>query len=289
MQEKCCPVCSSRMSTGLADWHQECPKCSYESSYLKPAINKIIAHKNIDEHSRENGLRTLRLANFSSLLQAIKKSGKDSGKLLDVGCAHGWFLSAAKENGFDVLGIEPDEQVFNTTIQRELPIRQGFFPEILSNEEQFDIITFNDVFEHIPDPNELLTGCRNHLKHDGVLVLNLPSSKGVFYKFSRLLSKIGLNSFFERLWQKGLPSPHLHYFNLENLNELLRNNGFEPITSGRLSTLHISGLFDRIAHTGTYSLPINLCIAFFVTLALPFVWAMPSDIVYMIAKKNDKT
>ena len=288
MQEKCCPVCSSRMSAGLADWHQECPKCSYESSDLKPAINESIAHKNIDEDSRENGLRTLRLANFSTLLQAIKKSGKDSGTLLDVGCAHGWFLNAAKENGFDVLGIEPDEQVFNATIQRGLPIRQGFFPEILSRDEQFDIIAFNDVFEHIPDLNGLLEECRHHLKSDGVLVLNLPSSKGVFYKLSRLLSKIGINGFFERLWQKYFPSPHLHYFNLENLNELLKNNGFESISSGRLSTLRMKGLFDRISYTGNHSLFVCLTVYFVAALALPVLYLMPSDIVYTIAKKVDK-
>lgn len=287
MSEKYCPVCKSRMSVGLADWHQECPNCSYESAELKPAINENIAHKNIDESSRENGLRSLRVANFATLLRSIKKV-KDSGKLLDVGCAHGWFLDAAKENGFDVLGIEPDQQVFNATVQRGLPAREGFFPDILSSNEQFDVVVFNDVFEHISDLNGLLAGCRNHLKPDGVLVLNLPSSKGVFYKFSRLLSKIGLNSFFERLWQKDLPSPHLHYFNLINLNKLLRNNGFEPVASGRLSTLRLKGLFTRISYTGNHSLFVRLMVYFVVTLALPVLYIMPSDIIYTIAKKNNK-
>lgn len=288
MPEKYCPVCRSRMSVGLADWHQECPNCSYESADLKPAINENVAHKNIDENSRENGLRSLRVENFASLLRAIKKSGKDSGKLLDVGCAHGWFLDAAKENGFDVLGIEPDVHVFNSTVQRGLPVRQGFFPEILSKNEQFDVIAFNDVFEHIPDLNGLLAGCRVHLNPGGVLVLNLPSSKGVFYKCARFLSKLGFNGFFERLWQKDLPSPHLHYFSLENLNELLRNNGFEPIASGRLSTLRLKGLLTRISYTGNHTLFVRLMVYLVVVLALPVLSIIPSDIVYTISKKSNK-
>lgn len=287
MSEKYCHVCECRMSAGLADWHQECPKCSYESADLKPAINENFAHTNIDENSRESGLRSLRVANFESLLQAVKKSGKNSGKLLDVGCAHGWFLEAARKNGFDVLGIEPDVNVFNATAQRGLPVRQGFFPEILSKNEQFDVVVFNDVFEHIPDPNGLLAGCRDHLKPGGVLVLNLPNSKGVFYKCARLLAKIGLNGFFERLWQKGLPSPHLHYFSLENLNELLVNNGFEPIASGRLSTLRLKGLFTRISYTGNHTLFVRLVVYSVVALALPLLSIIPSDIVYMVAKKNN--
>lgn len=286
MPEKYCPICRSRMSAGLAGWHQECPRCLYESADLKPAINEHVARKNIDENSRENGLWSLRVANFASLLRAIKESGRDSGKLLDVGCAHGWFLDAAKENGFDVLGIEPDIQVSNATSQRGLPVRQGFFPEILSSNEQFDIIIFNDVFEHIPDLSRLLAGCRNHLQPDGLLVLNLPSNEGGIYRVSRLLTKIGFNSFFERLWQKGLPSPHLHYFNLINLNELLRNNGFQSIASGRLPALRLRGLFTRISYTGNHSLFIRLLVYFVVVLAMPFLYVMPGDIIYTIAKNN---
>lgn len=288
MTEEYCPICRSRMLTGLADWHQECPKCLYENADLRPAINENSAHENIDENFRESGLRSLRIENFHSLLRAIKRSGKSSGRLLDVGCAHGWFLEVAKENGFNVLGIEPDVNVFNATIQRGLPARQGFFPEVLPRKEQFDVVAFNDVFEHIPDLNRLLAGCRDHLKPNGVLVLNLPSSKGVFYKCSRVLSKIGLSSFFERLWQKDLPSPHLHYFNPKNLNELLINNGFEPIASGRLSALCLKGLFTRISYTGTHMLFVRLMVYMVVVLALPVLSIVPSDIMYVIARKNDE-
>lgn len=286
MSVKYCPVCISKMRTGLAIWHFECPVCLYEGSELKPGINKKIAHQQIDEQWRGSGLRSLRIENFNTLLKAIRASGKSSGKLLDVGCAHGWFLEAAEKSGFQVQGIEPDLSIFNATCQRGLPVRCGFFPETLSASERYDVIVFNDVFEHVPDLSAILAGCNDHLKSDGVLVLNLPSSSGIFYNLSRFLSRIGVHSFFNRLWQKDLPSPHLHYFNLNNLHWLLQKNGFEPVDYGRLSTLRFKGLFARISYTGKKSLPVRLLIYLVVVSLLPVLLKMPSDIVYSISKKN---
>lgn len=281
-----CLVCGSRMNKCIQVWHSECLNCGYEYANFEPAINEAFAHKQIDERFREKGLQALRIENFDRLLQAIEDNGTTSGRILDVGCAHGWFLEAASKRGFNALGIEPDMSVFNESAKRGLSIRQGFFPEVLEANEQFDIIIFNDVFEHMPDIISILSGCSKHLKPKGILVLNLPSSKGLFYSVSRLLSKMGINSFFERLWQKGLPSPHLHYFNQDNLQSLLLSNGFEEISRGSLSTLRFKGLFARVSYTGSHSLPVNLAISFFAALAVPILFVMPSDIVYSIFKKS---
>lgn len=78
------------------------------------------------------------------------------------------------------------------------------------------------LIEHIPDINSIIAACHERLNDGGLLVLNLPSSDGVFYKLSRLFAAMGKFDFFERLWQKGLPSPHVHYFNRKNLSNLLQ-------------------------------------------------------------------
>lgn len=287
MLEKHCSVCNTKMHAGLTDWHMECPKCAYQSADLKPAINENHAHINIDEKFRERGLRSLRIDNFKTLLAAIKETQKGTGTLLDVGCAHGWFLDIAKDGGFQVLGIEPDTNVFDKTAQRGLPVRKGFFPDVLSQNERFDVIVFNDVLEHIPDLNTLVEGCKSHLASEGVLVLNLPSSSGVIYRLSRLFSRAGYEVFFNRLWQKNLPSPHLHYFNSKNLQEFLKNKGFEPIVSGRLSTFRVRGLFTRISYTGNHPFFVRLIVYLLAAIALPVLLILPSDIIYVIAKRND--
>lgn len=280
MTKSNCPICHTQLSQGIRDWHWVCKACGYEMATLEPAINQTDAHAHIDEQFRAQGLKTLRSKNFSKLLDVIINSSKQTGCLLDVGCAHGWFLEAAQNTGFQCLGIEPDRQVYTATLNRGLPIRQGFFPEILLPDEQFDVIVFNDVFEHIPDLQAVISGCKAHLKPDGMLVLNLPSSTGVIYKISRLLARFGTHSFFERLWQKELPSPHVHYFNPHNLNRFLQNNGFELIDSGRLLTLDIKGLYTRISYTGNYNLVTKASILGALTLSLPFIALMPADIIY---------
>jgi 2-polyprenyl-3-methyl-5-hydroxy-6-metoxy-1,4-benzoquinol methylase len=159
------------MKNSLKIWHWECAKCGYEKSDFEPAINTKIVHEKIDEQQREKGLRALRIENYGTLLDAIEKIRTASGRLLDVGCAHGWFLEAAKERGFDTLGIEPDQQ-FIATAPHGITIRQGFFPDILEETAQFDVIVFNDVLEHMPDVKAVLSGCRKHLKPGGVLVIS---------------------------------------------------------------------------------------------------------------------
>ncbi|MEC5385591.1 class I SAM-dependent methyltransferase [Uliginosibacterium sp. H3] len=274
------------MDGGIQAWHWECSTCNYENAELAPAINQATAHDQIDEQFREKGLRPLRVDNFDKLLHAIIENRKKTGSLLDVGCAHGWFLERAGEMGFKALGIEPDLHVYEATHQRGLHVRRGFFPEVLSSNEQFDVIVFNDVFEHIPDVKSTLAECRAHLKPAGMLVLNLPSSSGVFYRTSRLLLNLGIGGFFERLWQKDLPSPHLHYFCQENLRQLLERNGFKEIAVGRLSTISMKGLYTRVSYTRGHSLPVRLLICLIVTLAFPIIFMMPSDIVYSLSTKN---
>jgi 2-polyprenyl-3-methyl-5-hydroxy-6-metoxy-1,4-benzoquinol methylase len=284
MSLKYCIICNSIMNSGLQKWHWQCKKCKYENSDLKPSINHSVAYEKIDEKSRKIGLQSLRIENFNKLLGAIKNLRKEPGSLLDVGCAHGWFLVEAKRIGFKVLGIEPDLKVLKMTSVKGLKIRQGFFPEVLYPNEKFDVIVFNDVFEHIININDTLAGCRRHLDLRGLLVLNLPNSSGIFYKLACLLSMLGFNGFFERLWQKDLPSPHLHYFCKENLKKLLQLNGFELVKAGFLPSVKLKGLYKRISHVGNFTWT-TFFIYFLILIFFPLLFIMPSDSIYVISRK----
>lgn len=283
---KVCTVCQSLMISGITRWHWECSRCGYEHADLEPMINDPSAHLQVDELVREEGLIALRKSNFSILLDAMLARGYFSGRLLDVGCGHGWFLEAAKQRGFDVLGIEPDTNICETLKGRCLSFREGLFPNVLFHNETFDIIVFNDVFEHIEDSRILLRDCKKYLDPNGLLVLNLPSSRGIIYKCAKLFAKIGYTAFFERLWQKGLPSPHIHYFNSENLCELLIESGFEPIVLGKMAALSVEGLFARISFSGQYTLFQRAIIYLATVISLPILAFSQSDIIFILLKKK---
>jgi 2-polyprenyl-3-methyl-5-hydroxy-6-metoxy-1,4-benzoquinol methylase len=284
MSNDICPVCNGALTVGIQNWHFKCKSCRYEKGDLQPTINEVSAHSLIDEADRETGLREVRVSNFQKLLDVVSALKPGGGKLLDVGCAHGWFVETAMSR-FDALGIEPDEAVFHSTYAKNLPVRKGYFPDALEASETFDVIVFNDVIEHIPDINSIIAACHERLNDGGLLVLNLPSSDGVFYKFSRLFAAMGKFGFFERLWQKGLPSPHVHYFNRKNLSNLLQQSRFTPVTTGTLPTLGLAGLYTRISYTGNLGTLSKVAIYCTIAAALPILRLLPSDIVYVVAKK----
>lgn len=280
-----CPVCDRQLEAGLFVWHLKCPGCEYEGSTLEPVINSTSAHERIDESKREQGLKTLRVQNFHTLLTRIQAFKKRGNRLLEVGSAHGWFLELARPN-FEVTGIEPDHRILNDLSDKTLPVRCGFFPQALDESEKFDVIVFNDVIEHIENIKFILEMCHRHLNEHGVLVLNLPNSKGFFYSLAKTMAKRSIQGPFNRLWQKDFPSPHVHYFHPANLDALLDQQGFSTREFGRLPTLVTKGLHARISLAKGLGALTKSMLYIVVLLLLPVTRLLPGDIFYIIAERR---
>ncbi|RFP11916.1 MULTISPECIES: bifunctional 2-polyprenyl-6-hydroxyphenol methylase/3-demethylubiquinol 3-O-methyltransferase UbiG [unclassified Duganella] len=280
-----CIVCQQTTSPGLSPWHRICPACRYESAALLPTINDADVHVHVDEAQREAGLKAIRQQNFETIVgYAVELAPPGARRLLDVGAAHGWFLEAARGH-FDVLGMEPDTAVAHKTAARGLPVRNGFFPDALEADERFDVIVFNDVIEHIPDIRSALAACRERLTPGGILILNLPNSRGFFYRLSKLFARVGWRTPFERLWQKDLPSPHVHYFEAGNLSKLVGGAGLELRLKAELPAVRAKNMLERLRCAGQGSwLGIYAQYAA-VMLTIPVLRAFPSDIVVCVYRK----
>src|SRR5689334_19142395 len=88
-----CIVCGTPQAAGLTGWHASCHACGYESAALQGAINETRAGAPVDEDARELGLKALRQENFRDIVELARRLARpDASRLLDVGCAHGWFL-----------------------------------------------------------------------------------------------------------------------------------------------------------------------------------------------------
>jgi SAM-dependent methyltransferase len=198
--------------------------------------------------------------------------------LLDVGCAHGWFLDRAARDGYDTVGIEPDQAVCARTRARGLDVRKGFFPDAVEPDEKFDLIAFNDVLEHIPDIASTLRACAEHLAPGGRVIVNAPSRRGALYRIATLLARAGRDGAFDRMWQLGFPSPHVHYLDTASLAAIAADHGFALEQTMRLPSVSARGMFSRIRYSGDVGLLKAVGLTVLMTLAVPLLRVLPSDI-----------
>jgi len=285
-----CPACGGALVAGLRPWHVCCTDCDYEGSTLTPHILEQADGGDLDEAAREQGLAHLRKINFERLFHWLSQhTSRLCGKprLLDVGCAHGWFIERAASR-FEVTGIEPDAAVAAATRARDLPVRGGFFPDVLTPAECFDVIVFNDVLEHIPDINATLAACWQHLAPGGCVIVNAPSSRGFLYRLSRQLARLGMDASFGRMWQLGFPSPHVHYFASDNLARLAGKAGFVLEAQTRLPSVAVRGLYARIRYSREVSAIKALTLTVAMTLLAPFLAVLPADIEVWILRRPQR-
>lgn len=269
-----CIVCGSQL-TEKQHWLFACPSCGFETSTLSAGSGRGIG-----------GLETLRRHNFERLIGRLAERHTLANKaLLEVGCAEGWFLEEATRHGMVVSAIEPSAPHAEMSRAKGFDVTNGFFPMDMVPEPQFDYIVFNDVFEHLPDPVGAIKRCEEQLRPGGVLTMNLPNNKGVVYRIGLLLAKLGKPSTLERLWQKGLPSPHITYFNPETLRRFVtEKTGLRHIETFTLDTIVTDGLRERVnaSHPGLAGGVIHAGLL----LALPVFNLLPPDIIVGVFEKR---
>lgn len=102
--------------------------------------------------------------------------GQKRGKLLDVGCGNGQFLSKMRGLGWEVFGVEPDSRAVKAGQEKfRLNIYEGTLQEASFPNDCFDAITMSHVLEHASDPIDLLKECQRVLKRQGRFVVITPN------------------------------------------------------------------------------------------------------------------
>ncbi|AFV24562.1 methyltransferase type 12 [Methanolobus psychrophilus R15] len=143
-------------------------------------------------------------------------------RLLDVGCGNGLFLKFMEENGWETFGIEPsctasemanflNTNVFNTTLEDFIEKKwYGYF----------DFINLKCVLEHIPNPLEIITICKDLLNESGMICVEVPND------FNVLQLQTHKNKICKSHYWLAIPD-HINYFNFSSLTQLLDKCGFE--------------------------------------------------------------
>jgi SAM-dependent methyltransferase len=114
------------------------------------------------------------------LVELLRRSGVQRGRVLDVGAGYGFFMAALEKAGYEATGIELSEhavaharervrgEVVRSAAEAPLPFADG----------HFDAVTMFDVIEHVEDYPRALASCHRCLAPNGqlfVITLNAHS------------------------------------------------------------------------------------------------------------------
>lgn len=158
-----------------------------------------------------------RYITFQADARLLERWAPAKGRLLDVGAAAGLFVKAAKEAGWDAVGVEPCRWLADYARSKlGLDVRTATLLEARLPEASFDAVTMWDVLEHLADPSAELREAARIIKPGGLLLINFPD-------FSSVLARLA-----GRRWWF-LLSMHLYYFTPATLKKMLEQAGFSAL------------------------------------------------------------
>jgi len=116
-------------------------------------------------------IKNIALKNKLNLINSLQPN---KGRLLDIGAGTGEFLSVAKNNGWQTIGVEPSEKAKSIAINKGVS-----FVELTTELENnsFDVISMWHVLEHVPDLDKQIKEVKRLLKPTGALIIAVPNFK----------------------------------------------------------------------------------------------------------------
>jgi len=160
----------------------------------------------------------MRRATARHYLRELRRyRGPHGGRLLEIGCGEGDFLSEAEGAGFRVTGVDRSPfaaRVARARVGAHALVVCGDAECLRPGREHFDVCVLSDVLEHVRNPLSFLALVRSLLRPDGVLLIATPS----------------LDSWSARLlrenWMEFKPE-HLFYFDSNTVQHALFRAGFD--------------------------------------------------------------
>jgi 2-polyprenyl-3-methyl-5-hydroxy-6-metoxy-1,4-benzoquinol methylase len=149
------------------------------------------------------------------LCKVNKRSG---GRLLEIGCGTGAFLSEARKRKFDITGIEYSRHAVDmgNKMLGGSYIYAGDIDSVDLPRGHFDFVVMADVIEHVRAPDTFIKKVYQLLTPNGSVFIATPSLDSVLAKL------LG------RYWME-YKIEHLFYFNKRSVSALLSKCGFNDI------------------------------------------------------------
>ncbi len=171
--------------------------------------------------------------NLNDKLKLVNKIANGK-KILDYGCGVGDYLEHMQKNGYDVLGMEPNDSA-RKIAQSKLGESKVNSTEIENINEKFDVITLWHVLEHIPNLHEIIEQLKKHLKENGTLVIAVPNHQSYDAKY------------YGQYWAAYDVPRHLWHFTETSMHKLFNEFGMkiESVHPMKLDSFYVSLLSEK--------------------------------------------
>ncbi|MEZ5045620.1 MAG: class I SAM-dependent methyltransferase [Chitinophagaceae bacterium] len=229
MQDLNCPICLSAniqfFKKNIAPDYdlKVCKNCNviYANPFKAPTIDFYTEADDLSSIERHTVLFPLPQQHPARNCKELQ-NGKGK-KLLDIGCGNGSFASFASDKGFNILGLDIDENSLRLADSRNLKnteFRKGLLSDFYNNKNnhgQFDIITMFEVFEHLDNPNDTIEYISKLLKPGGYFIGSLPN-------INRL-------KMWDYCMNYELPPYHLTFWTIETWKNYIEAKNFELVAA----------------------------------------------------------
>jgi len=133
-----------------------------------------ISHTDSKRSFFEKAYHAVKSIALKNKLNLINSQQPQKGRILDIGAGTGDFLSVAKQNGWQTVGVEPSDKAKAIAIQKGVSFVENT-SELESN--SFDVISMWHVLEHVPNLDTQIKELKRILKPNGTLIVAVPNFK----------------------------------------------------------------------------------------------------------------
>lgn len=260
-----------------------CCRCGL--MYQNPRPSESTFHRNSysEEYFRDYMLIFEKQRRYFSERYKTLFTKHKGARVLDVGCGVGSFLSAAKDYGLDVYGVEVSK--WAAQLSREKVgknIITGTLEDARFDDGMFDIIHMSHVLEHCEDPERILVEAGRILKMEGRLLIEVPNEK-------RFLWRLRVVNMVRRLFvhnKKPLkPYPeHLSLYTRRTLKRVIEKAGL------KVTEIHIEGFSDphRFQANVIHYRPMLAIVQMILKTRIDVILGLGYFIVATVARKDSK-
>lgn len=186
-------------------------------------MGENILQKYYSERGLQYGMNSLRRRKLTDL---ICEEGLENKRILDIGCATGFFGKELKRESNTVIGVDISEKLINEAKKvlddaYALDIENEEWPKKFI-ENPFDIIICAEVIEHLFDQETFLKKLKTIMKREAKLIITTPNFLVWNNRVKMLLGRFGIKEVFND------PS-HIHLLSYKGLKTKLEGAGFQIV------------------------------------------------------------